>query len=269
MLSAQLPRDLSEDLSTFEQIYQAAKAKDGNAIRAILSQPGCIDIYDGRRYATPAALLAAEGDFEAAKFLMQFGADVNWVGHGAAVGGHFDFAEEMRTIYKAHVNWIAAGAAQGGMRDYAKTLHVDYKADISWIAKGAVVGKRRDYVNELLHDNNDVVIRLIISGAGECGDRDYAEEFCKGKNWKPLSQEAFARGVFASRIACGAAEVGNRKYAEELCKKHHLDVTRIAQSAALGGDRDYAEELRIHHGASVDEIAAGAIEGGHIKYAGE
>ena len=102
----------------FNEIYEAAQDKNKEMLDQAL-QHVSIDVRTGQWY-SPACKLAAEGDFEAATWLQQRGANVNDIACGAARGGHEAYAERLRRDHSADVNWIALGAAWGGHEAYAE-----------------------------------------------------------------------------------------------------------------------------------------------------
>jgi len=129
--------DNSESTNNFEQIYQAALAQDPKQL-----PDTCIDEFErGHDGMSAAAKLASEGKKTAANWLLQQGANINWVAQGAAIGGHEAFARQLLQE-GANINWVAHGAACGGHEAWARQL-VQEGADINEVAYGAAHGGAR------------------------------------------------------------------------------------------------------------------------------
>ena len=125
--------------SNFRAILNAALNQNNRALQAILDRGVCIDEPQvGCLYSSPASQLAKEGRFKAVTWLINKGANINWIARGAAWGGHREYAEELLGR-GADINWIALGAALGGYREYCEEL-LGRGADINWIAYGAALG---------------------------------------------------------------------------------------------------------------------------------
>ena len=231
----------------FAQIYAAALKKDTSLLPSQYTDY-CIDEFKQGHDLSAAAQLALEGEQEAAGWLIQQGANINYVAYGAARGGHVDYVEKLRE-QGANPNYIARGAAQGRHLDYAEKLRKQ-GANINWIAYGAARGGHLNYAEKLREQGAD--INRIAQGAAQGGHVKYAEKLRE-------------QGANSNGIAAGAAQGGHVDYAEKLLKQG-ADINWIAVGAALGGHVDYAEKL-LKQGADINYIAQGAALGGHVKYA--
>ena len=74
--------------SHFDAIYQAALELNYDMLTVAL-RDGCIDAWkQGSYYYSAATQLAVEGQHTKAEWLIQLGANINYVAYGAALGGH-------------------------------------------------------------------------------------------------------------------------------------------------------------------------------------
>jgi hypothetical protein len=103
-----------------DTIYDIAKKGNKEELRAYINTHQAL-IDEGVPF-TVAAKLASEGDFKAVELLRSLGASIHYIAFGAALRGHRDYAEKLRTQHQADVNAIARGAALGGHGDYAEWL---------------------------------------------------------------------------------------------------------------------------------------------------
>lgn len=262
-----------------DQIYQAAKSQNAEALKKLLAQGVCIDQHYQGEALTPAGKLAAEGNKKAVLLLIQFGANVNFIGLGAIQGGQRDYAEFLRLNYGASVDYIAQGAAWLGQRDYAEYLRINHGADVSYIAMGAARAGDRDYIESLSINTNSIYNAYIGMYAAWGGQRDYAETLRNPANVHLIAMGAAmgghldyveylrSQGASVHFIAMGAAEGGYLDYAESLRQNNGANLDYIAMGAAYAGQVEYAESLRINYGANVSAIANYAVWGGQRDYA--
>ena len=257
-----------------QAILDAARKQAHTTLKHIL-KTSCIDVSEpGKYFYSAASRLASEQDKESVDFLIQYGANLNFIAQGAARGGHRAYAEEL-CAQGASINWLARGAAQGGHRAYAEELRAQ-GACIKWIVMSAAISGHLAYAEELRLQANT---HFIAWGAAVGGHRVYAEELrARGASidWlamgaahgghRAYAEELRAQGASVNWLANGAAEGGHRAYAEEL-RAQGASINFIAQGAAQGGHRAYAEELRTQ--ANINEIARSAAIGGHRAYAEE
>ena len=79
----------------FDEIYQAALELNYDML-TIAVRDGCIDVWkQGSYYYSAATQLAVEGQRSKAEWLINLGANINYVTYGAALGGYCVYAEEL------------------------------------------------------------------------------------------------------------------------------------------------------------------------------
>ena len=106
---------------TYEAILKAAREQDKVALHSALSNSP-IDIRKrGTVFLTAAAELARENEIDSVHFLLSHGTNKDYAAYGAALGGHREYAESLRT-QGASISYIAQGAAQAGHFKYAESL---------------------------------------------------------------------------------------------------------------------------------------------------
>jgi hypothetical protein len=231
----ELDADLKKNKTRLENIYEAAIKQDLKALKQAIVL-GCIDEWKrGCPFFSAAFQCALEKNIAASEFLLEWGANINYVAMGAAQGGDREYAEALMRR-GAGISWVARGAALRGDIEYAKKL-IGRGADINDVAKSAVLGGHRKFAEEL-------IAGIIMPDGTKC---------CADINF----------------VAWGAAVVGDRDYAEELIQRGaHIDF--VAWGAAIGEDRDYAEKYAdelIGRGADIGFVGIGAAQGGHRGYA--
>lgn len=150
------------------------------------------------------ALLAAEGNKEAANLLISLGAEVILVAVGAAAGDHQKYCAELRIKYNIDVNVLAFGAALGGQSDYAVKLQKEKPSCIKWIAFGAAYTNRQEFCYGLLNTNK-------------------ASEI-----W----------------VANGAAAGGHEEFAERIRSKYNLNLEVLINGAQIGNQFEYQKKLQ-------------------------
>ena len=105
-------------MGAFEEIYLAAKELNEYKLKGILKS--ClIDTRQKISFVTLGEKLASEGNVDACKLLIKYGASVNDIARGAAIGGHIDYTEELRKYHGTSVNNVAiSDLRQAGYQAY-------------------------------------------------------------------------------------------------------------------------------------------------------
>lgn len=103
---------------------------------------------------TPAGYLEMIDNQRAADFLLKNGADVDYMGFGAALNGDIARAEYLRKNYGADPTVIARGAACGGFHLYAKWLYADRGANKFDILLGLITGGYYKSAVEFIEEYN-------------------------------------------------------------------------------------------------------------------
>jgi hypothetical protein len=127
----------------FEQVLTCARLRDQARLNELLQKNYfSLDVLKGTSFGliSPAGFLEYKGEHNAADFLRQNGADVNYMGYGAALVGNHMRCEILRKEYGADPSFIAKGAAVAGNMDYAEGLYL--RSGASWydIVLGCVLG---------------------------------------------------------------------------------------------------------------------------------
>lgn len=150
----------------FAEILDCARSHNQKKINELLEKNYfSLDVLKGTRQGllTPAGLLEMLGETEAAEFLMRNGADVDYMGYGAALKGQENQlrCELLRKKYGANPNFIAKAAAVVGNIEYAEELHLHHGVDWYDIVIGCVNGGDsrlalhfiENHISSILHAN--------------------------------------------------------------------------------------------------------------------
>lgn len=268
--------DEPQEKCWFDEIYQAALEKNIERINFILENDGCIDEYK-KGILTPAGKLASEGNKEAVEFLIQFGANVNAIGFGAALGRKKDLAEFLYARHGANINELAAGAAATGDREYAEYCRKHRGAHSDFIAWGAELGGDNFYAEELFNDHK-ADVKQLARGAAFRGDEKRTEYWQRESiidetayNAMLGGNEKLASNLAKLRIhilAKSLARAGfTRKSYSLFIKVRKPSANEMAMEAALGGFKSYSEFLRTKKLAQAEDISFNAAQTGHFRYA--
>ena len=150
---------------SFTKVYEAAKAGTAQALTNMKEfKTANINVKNGFPFGllTPAGLLQMENNQPAVALLLGSGADVDYVGYGAALGNHVEAAEFYRKYHGANPNLLAQGAAYAGNFEYAKKL-LKHGASKMSVILGSFMGKdnTKDNINVAIAGIKD--IRSIIT----------------------------------------------------------------------------------------------------------
>ena len=203
---------------------------------------------------------------------MDHGASLRYAAYGAAIGGHKDYAEDLRIrcqeLGLTRTNtWIARGAVRGGHKHYARQFlglaypefvcedaaRGGHKIHDPWMdeddeARSAGRGGYTGYADKLIK-RDPGLLREVCYGAAMCGLKGYTNKLIED-------------GANIDWAAKAAAKGGYINYAEELIGRG-VDISHAAGYAASAGHKDYAQELR-ERGSNIDKAAEAAALGGHI-----
>lgn len=205
--------------SNFQAVYNAALTQNEEALQAILNRGVNIDANQ-EGYPTPASELAKEGNEAAATWLLGWGAEVDFIARGAAIGGHWEYVNYLKNHHDASLAFIGNGAAAGGHRDKAESFRRQ-GAGIDMIADGAMDGGYWDYVIFLCNEGAD--IDWVRLGA-EIGGHQGFEAFFR-------SQSA---NMNINWIARGAAMEGHWEYMQQF-QSQGADIDSIVSVAVNSG----------------------------------
>jgi hypothetical protein len=223
---------------------------------------------------TLAAQFARDKNKEAAEFLGKMGANVDFIGYGAALGGDIDYAEILRLEQKANKNWSARGAAEGGYQHYADRLHLENNANENYLAMGSGRGGHLSHANFLAQEHEvdkSIIAKAMALGGHEATAEKFRDEYnnhVDSLNWAP-DVSVVAKRNFVNKIAKGTAEGGFETYVELLRRDHGADIVKIAYGAARGCHQEYTDKLlsEFKEEVSINLMAQTAVEGGHLEYA--
>lgn len=169
--------------TSFDAIVAAARQNDRRALRrAITIEVSSVSVFGfklwtrrvpniggidthtaGVSYATPGYLLARQGEFEAANFLLNNGANVNYIALGYAAGGHHAAVALCQMQHRVDINYIARGYARGG-RHASVELCLASGADPEAIARGyheGVYPEHEATYRALAQRNNNLPARQV------------------------------------------------------------------------------------------------------------
>lgn len=137
----------------FNQIATLADDQDQKAIDTLLAKDYfTLDVKWGINpgLITPAGFHEMKGNMRAAEFLRKNGADVDYMGFGAAIRGDVSRADYLRSQYGANPSLIARGAAYSGYLNYAEWLVCWLGVDAFNIVLGLIAAKRYERAKEFI-----------------------------------------------------------------------------------------------------------------------
>ncbi|STX30180.1 Ankyrin repeats (3 copies) [Legionella beliardensis] len=251
----------------FQNIYNAAIKKDDSVLRGMMELVPINDHKkDGPYCWTAISQLAFEGKFEEAEFLLNYGADINLLIYGAALGKHIDYVQNLLLNVRegVNINFAIRGAAQAGSPEamnFVETLltqggDVDVKEAIKFAAMSG--NKENVATLTLMFASNDITefSEETIIGAAAGGHKQYVEELLEITPW------------LRSIAVYGAALGGHKSYVEELLEdsKEETDLSLMmaVTGAAERNDTDYVENL-LGRGADPSAAVIGAKNGKYIS----
>lgn len=193
------------------EIYRAALKEDEIALKEILKIIG-VDRRMVRFHLTPVAeLLAKEGDFIAADFLIKYGAFIPLIAQAAASSGYRDYSEKFLRefknsglFYSEILKHIAYGAASCDNHEHAEAL-LGKGASIDSLVIGAVFGKQYTYIHELRV--RGAHINCVANAAAFTGNYYLAEK-------------SLREGADLNYVGLGALDGHKHEYLQELLQRY-------------------------------------------------
>lgn len=211
-------------MSHFDTIYEAAIKRDARLISLLLMSEGIsIDVMQGLAL-TPAGLLAQNGEWESARWLMQeFGAKVGNILYGAIIGGHIKYYEPEPTQDDEPGENTKNTAMHLIWSKYSKCN--DHEMTIAFAQLGLVHWER-------LQENIEL-INFAILGAAYTNNRDLIDTLFTLE--QPNKSEALANGIIGA--ACGNHRVLMYEYIKmyERHYSHHKNYKIQVKNYALKG----------------------------------
>ena len=212
--------------------------------------------YLTKEYAIPKPLLycaaATAGEFDYCFKKNISREDVLAIAKGAAIGGHYQYAEKLREDCAIESNHLAQAAALGGWVEYAEWLCKAAAADISVVIQYAAQGghiKQAIRLQELYN----VPTEVVVKGAAVGGHHRYC------------TYQTLLRPELMPTVARLSAEYGFLNYCEHLRTVHDAKVEHLSYGATLGGHKNYVEFLVKHQSASWTNIALAAVQKDDIE----
>jgi hypothetical protein len=178
----------NKSVDFFDKIYLAAKAKDAETIKAILTKAS-IDIQRvGAFKYTPAGKLAAEGDFPSMNFLrIYFNASVRKIAYGLALGKHVPLVEKIIRRAPHHIErvFLLKNIVEG----YADGEHI---AEVEKIMAFAL--NWHSYDRDTLYQ---IIIPCLIAKGYSAKAKEVENLMAGRRDFLPsLKVSGYARGCF-------------------------------------------------------------------------
>lgn len=213
---------------SFETVYQAALNLDEVALKMAMVT-GSIDQWKtSTLFVSAAAQLTSEGRFKSVEFLLNHGANINFVVFAAAASGQIIYMNELM-LRGASATYAAVGTAMNG--DVGQTTRLLKRgADPRYVVFGASMGKSKDYANELL-TKYPLALNMAIEGAALSENWDYVDELLNKDNADINS--ALKR----------AAHLGNQERVKVFLSRANANRSYAILGAAQGGLIDDAKEM--------------------------
>lgn len=230
----------------FERVYESALTQNPEMLTKLFAEGICIDEFEpGNIWYSAAAKHAANNNLLAVEFLMEHGANPNFVAFAAGKKNRA-IGERLVNGHFAHPSYFAAGLAFAGEKDLCLNL-LERGAQKDWIATWAMLGGHEDFSKFMQKEHNAEIF-------WEFGPYPYFD--------RAYGNRLLARGMKINGVAYLAGQHHQIDYALELIA-NNADSQCVANGAAYSGHRQLAERFTT---GDLKSLALAACEGGHRDY---